>query len=695
MTIPLAGFDVALSLQMWRDGAWLTLPTQLDESGFRADSSVGRVRATVDRRAPDRITWVVWFTAPVASRLRVIAALPGATDVFHLIPGCIHGDNNAAHVHPGHFPVLSAEKPWERHRAPLWEFRADRASHPISALCTSRGAVALEIDPYSDCPETPDDAFIRNGVLAALPTEFGVSIGYGNDPQTFHNKTVFWPSTHDLSHGASARITLHAQAGDSRLAVHDIVRRVYEARREKPTFKKSYRDALAGLSDAFANVNYSPEVKQYTNRKCTVSTPSPRTRGEGWGEGSSLASTAEPNPNPLPAYREREPKKFDPWRAIVEIAWTGGVVMAYPFALAEQLMPGFAFPKSPHALFDEIAAGFNPSTGLINDTCVNRSTENRPDSWNASNINGWWSGGILAHTRDNHCAYTNAQAAYYLLLSLPLAKSDEQRSRWQSTALRVLQTAVDLQRADGAFGYIFSGKQKAVVDFEGFAGCWFVPALVLAYRLTKDVSHLHAARRAMEFYARDVRALAAWGSPMDTYKSIDSEGNLAFIRAARLLHETTNEPAYLNLLRDGAHYEYLWRYGFRTRPQAPPLSECGWNSCGGSLTSISNPHIHPMSVIATRDLEYLAQKTGDDYHQRRADDGMAWLMQTMELYPEVTGYGRYGVLSERTCPSDGLLEELYEDGRRASTWWSYNAWAAANAMEAVALQILAGRAEPR
>jgi hypothetical protein len=647
---------------MWRDGAWVTLPVQADGNGFRADSSVGRVRGTVDRAEANRITWIVWFTAPVASRLRVIASLPGATDVFHLIPGCIHGDNNAAHVHPGHFPVLSTEKPWERHRAPLWEFRADRASHPISALCTSRGAVALEIDPYSDCPETPDDGFIRNGVLAALPNEFGVSIGYGNDPQTFHNKTVFWPSTHDVTHGASARITLHAQPGDSRLAVHEIIRRVYDARREKPTFKKTYRDALAGLSDAFANVNYSAEVKQYTNRKCTVPT-----------------GTA----------------KFDPWRAIVEIAWTGGVVMAYPFALAEQLMPGFAFPKSPHGLFDEIAAGFNPSTGLINDTCVNRSTVNRPDGWNASDINGWWSGGILAHTRDNHCAYTNAQAAYYLLLSLPLAKSDEQRSHWQSTAIRVLQTAVDLQRADGAFGYIFSGKQKAVVDFEGFAGCWFVPALVLAHRLTHDASHLDAAQRAIEFYARDVRALAAWGSPMDTYKSIDSEGNLAFIRAARLLHETTNDAAYLDMLRDGAHYEYLWRYGFRSRPQAPPLSECGWNSCGGSLTSISNPHIHPMSVIATRDLEYLAQHTGDDYHQRRADDGMAWLMQTMELYPDITGYGRYGVLSERTCPSDGLLEEMYEDGRRASTWWSYNAWAAANAMEAVALQILAGRAEPK
>jgi hypothetical protein len=196
----------------------------------------------------------------------------------------------------------------------------------------------------------------------------------------------------------------------------------------------------------------------------------------------------------------------------------------------------------------------------------------------------------------------------------------------------------------------------------------------------------------MEFYAPFVRDLAAWGSPMDTFKSIDSEGNLAFIRAARLMHEMTGEAKYIQMLAAGAHYEYLWRYAFRARPEAPPLKGSSWNSCGGTITSVSNPHIHPMGIVATSDLEYLARVSGDSYHQQRADDGMSWLMNTMELYPDVVGYGRYGVLSERTCPSDGLLAERYHDTHApASTWWSYNAWAAASAMEAIAEGILAER----
>ena len=249
---------------------------------------------------------------------------------------------------------------------------------------------------------------------------------------------------------------------------------------------------------------------------------------------------------------------------------------------------------------------------------------------------------------------------------------------------------MQLQRDGGAFGYIFSSREKKVIDFDGFAGSWFAAALALAWKISGETRYRSSADRALEYYATFVRDLACWGAPMDTCKSVDSEGNLAFIRAARLMYELTQQPEYLDMLEAGANYEYLWRYAFRTRPQCPPLKGSSWNSCGGSITSVSNPHIHPMSVVATSDLEYLARASDNSYHQSRADDGMAWLMNTMELYPDVMGYGRYGVLSERTCPSDGLLSERYHDsGAPASTWWSYNAWAAGSAMEAIGEKILA------
>lgn len=179
-----------------------------------------------------------------------------------------------------------------------------------------------------------------------------------------------------------------------------------------------------------------------------------------------------------------------------------------------------------------------------------------------------------------------------------------------------------------------------------------------------------------------MEALYCYGTPLDAKKSVDQEGNIAFVRGCRLVYEDTGEEEFLDAMKAGAEYEYLWRYCYAARPECAPLNE-GWNSCGGSVTSVSNVHMHPMGVMLDTDLRFLARVTGDEYHLQRAEDSIAWLMQNLEMYPDKMGYGRYGILSERWCPSDGLLTERYSDNQPCSTWFSYNLWAAACALEAV------------
>ena len=657
MTRELNGFVLDVSLHAWRHGQFFPLTLEKTDRGFCAEALGLKAELVLDPPRDDQqIAYRLSFAGPFRTRIRLRIDLRDQQDLFHLIPGNIHGDNNAAHVRPGEFPCLTIANPERRNFAPLWEFRADRSSHPVSVLCCARGAVGVSIEPYSTCYDS-EEGFIRNGVFAALPSAMGVSVGYGNDPLTFIEKTSFLPATADLTRSASASGMIFAVAGGGRQAAHRILREIHAQMREQPGYEKSYEEALRALAEAFAKISYSPEFGQYTNRKCFV---------------------------PIDT-------ELKPWRAVVEIGWTGGSMLAYPFALAERIFPDLKLPKGSIQIFDEICTGYNDASGFINDTALNQFTKNISPGWNDSTINGWWSG-FLPETRDAHCAYTNAHAVYYLLRTLAVSFDTGSKPLWSQIALKVLDTAIDLQRDDGAFGYIFSSRERKVIDFDGFAGCWFAAALPYAWMLTQQSHYRDAADRALEFYAPFVRDLAARGSPLDTFKSIDSEGNLAFIRAARLMHEMTGEEKYLQLLAAGAHYEYLWRYAFRARPEAPPLKGSSWSSCGGTITSVSNPHIHPMGVVATSDLEYLARVSGDSYHQQRADDGMSWLMNTMELYPDVVGYGRYGVLSERTCPSDGLLAERYHDTHApASTWWSYNAWAAGSAMEAIAEGILAER----
>ena len=644
------GFCLKLSLSYY-DGGWHPLEVTNGDVWACAAAPTLEVKLKLESNL---LGWNydLSLVADFDTQIRLRVELEDETDLFHLIPSIIHGDNNCAQIRPLEFPLLTLERSDDPDCSPFWEFRADRSSHPVSILCCAGGAVGVSVDPYS---EDGEGRLIRNGVFAELPNAFGVSLGYTNDPLTYINhmfgpegKWDYGPSTYDRAQVMSTRGRIHIERGEGRLAAHQIIRSIYGDMRDVAQPRKNVREAAEGLLDALLNVNWSEELQAYTNADCKVP----------------------------------EAPDLKPWRPLVEIGWSGGGVVAYPLLIAQHGLglPDsiFAGGKGPIELMNQIVSSYNSNSGLLYDVI-------RPwgGQLSESRVNGWWSGFHLVE--DCHSAYTNGSAVFYLfkMIAFMQEHSLPVDAKWLQVGEQVLDTVIDLQREDGAYGYTYSQHERKVLDWEGFAGCWFAAACALAYRQTQKSHYLESARKAVDYYAVFVQELNCWGAPMDTYKAVDEEGNLAFIRAARLLHEVTQEPRYLELLKNGADYECLWRYGFKAKPEYPPLSTSGWNSCGGSITSISNPHVHPMGLLVTSDLKYLAKHIDDRYYQQRAEDGVNWLMATMELYPEVMGYGRYGVLSERTCPSDGLVIERYSDGTKCSTWFSYNGWAAANSLEAL------------
>ncbi len=643
--------------------AKLDLKAGQETGQFCAEKKGVSVQLTFSDRKDGKIDYEVNLKAEHPTRLRLELIWPDAQEPFHLIPACLFGDNNHSMVRSNEFPTLHDGEENNIAAAPLWEFRADRASHPVAMICCDQGVAALSINPYSDCSEVPE-GFVRNGLFAALPATFGVSLGYGNDPLTYVNKTLFTPATEQRLCMASAKGRLYLLEGSERSLAHEVIRDLYTESRKKPIHEKTPREALEALANAFIEVNWSEEFQNYTNMHCRVPTD----------------------------------RKLQAWRPVSEIGWSGGGVLAYPFAVANAVLEGLPWPKPAEKILDEIAATWSETSGFLSDV-AGASLVGVPGQGGriveGGQLNGWWSG-FMPHTMDRHCAYTNGNAAYYLLKTARFLKRRDGQSRtvWEKAACAVCDTVIELQREDGAFGYLFSAEKREVVDWDGFAGCWFAAAMPLAYQASGDERYLESGGKAMKFYGKAVRELNCYGTPMDTWKSIDQEGVLAFIQAAQLLHEVTGEEGFLKDLRAGADYEFLWRYAYKARPEFSPLKDSKWNSCGGSVTSVSNPHIHPMGLVITSALRYLAEKTGDGYYQDRADDGVAWALNTLELYPEVTGYGRYGLLSERFCPSDGLVIETYEDsGEAASTWWSYNAWGAANIMEALSELVLAEKTE--
>lgn len=619
-----------------------------------------RLRATGDQITADllldpeegSLRYTLTFQAGFPTRLQLALSLPDARQVFHLIPCCIHGDNNLPAAQPGHFPNLTEAYPDNVSCSPYWEFRADRAAIPLSMIAFQGGILALSVNPYTPLSQkftTSREGFVRNGLFAraahdGLPPACGVTAGYRNVPRSFINKDIWGPSTEHLAVKGTIEGRIFIRAAEDRRAAHALVREVYEALRIPPPAPLTPRQAAAALTESLLDVCWKPELGQFTNQHC----------------------------------KDPEKRELKPWRTLAEIGWTGGGVLSTPLLLAGRLLGSDRPIAHGRGILDSLSRAYNPASGLLWDVAGGPGGRH--------GLNGWWAGYLV---RDVHCAYTNGSGLYHLLRgALLLRGAPEFNPAWLETGLQALDTVVRLQRPDGNFGYTYSAERPEILDPDGFAGAWFIPALALAWKHTGRAAYLDAARRGAAFYHTFVRDLACCGTPMDTWKSPDQEGNLGFIRGVRLLHAFTDEPVFLEMLRDAAHYEYLWRYGYRARPEFRPLAGSPWNSCGGSVTSVSNPHIHPMGLVVAADLRYLADRTGDPYHANRLEDSLHWALQTVALYPAWTGYGRLGVMTERFCPSDGLTIETLPDGTPSSIGFTYNGWAAAALLEGLAESML-------
>ncbi len=220
------------------------------------------------------------------------------------------------------------------------------------------------------------------------------------------------------------------------------------------------------------------------------------------------------------------------------------------------------------------------------------------------------------------------------------------------------------------------------IEYDSMGGAWCLAATAYYSLITGTDSYLEGLKRSEQhYYEAFVKKCICYGGPLDTDKAVDDEGILAYIRAVRILHEITGDDLYLDHMRDALYYESTFKLSYNTPVRIKPLSETGWSSCGGSITSVANPHIHPMSSSIIGEMAYYAARTQDSYIRSRLEDTVYWSMQTFNTYDGEYGYGKTGWMSERFCFCQGLVVEKYPDGTPASTWFALMPWAGASIIE--------------
>ena len=239
----------------------------------------------------------------------------------------------------------------------------------------------------------------------------------------------------------------------------------------------------------------------------------------------------------------------------------------------------------------------------------------------------------------------------------------------------------------GEYPFVYSETDGTGTEYDSLGSSWALAASILFALITNDSKNLPLFEKSLtHYYESFIARLECYGSPLDTDKAPDNEGVLAFIRAAKLFHQLTKKQLYLDYMETALYQEFSYKFCYNSRIEVPPLSKLKWSSCGGSITSVCNPHIHPMSSSIVSEMAYFIEHAKKDsrtieYIKNRMKDTILWGCQTYNHFDGEFDYGKKGWMSERFCYSQGLVVEKYKDGSPSSTWFALMPWASSSVLE--------------
>jgi len=579
-------------------------------------------------------------------------ALPVAEDPRFFLPGYMYGTNR------GDAPLVTDAKCARLHAdgafpaSPWWMTRSDRLSHPC-ALAYAGG----RITGFAAAPYYVRSASGRTGWQPGVEGEFdqyagfGCSIhgeawytlGYENAPWFFKEARDARPrapmgeNCFRLEKGESITVTLYCfdyPAQDER-DIHHALRWVYQHYHQAPRRVCSVKEAVSTMATAIARDAWLPENHTYS--------------GFVFDRGDHYE-----------------------YRPLPSITWTNGLSASLPMLqcatrLGDEAMRLQALDNIQHI----VDTAINPMSGLPFMAETVGVWTNR----------GWWFNNLRC---PGHAGYLVGQSTYQILKAYLWEKKHHGavHEDWLRYAQGVVERFQHTRNSDGEYPYTFSEKTGAGLEYDSFSGAWCLAAAALLAHITGDPTHLMDLLRSEEWYHDAyIRRQECYGGPLDIDKQIDSEGILAYIRAVRYLHAITGEKHLLDHMRDALHYEFTFKFCYNSPIKTPPLSTVGWSSCGGSITSVSNPHIHPMSSSVMDEMAYYLAHEEDAYIRARLEDTLFWSCQCHATFDKEYGYGKAGWMSERFCHSEGLLKERYPDGSPASTWFALMPWAAGSLLE--------------
>lgn len=594
------------------------------------------------------------------------------------MPGYIYNRNTADKPSSGRkaFPRIVEGARFKMPESELFMTRSDRLAEPVSLIYDSRRVMGISANPYlKKC-----GAFSKfcgfTCCVDEVPTQIGLpddsdggycsvgyTLGYDNAPWLFvQTATVLdrdLPCDENcftLPAGEEFEfdMTIFDYSCENELGIYDAIKQVYYDYHESPRKipNMSVKLAVKLLSSAISDYAWLEEDKMYSGFVFDCS--------------SGL---------------KRLDDNFS-YNKLGSLSWTNGLSVATPMLMAADFADSArgcgegACAKKQRlqalTVIDSIVKNsLNPDSGLMYDAVTD-------GEWS---VKGWWYDGMHS---GGHSGYLNGQAVYYILKAYLTEKKYKGvcHEDWIDFVGPIVDMFVRIVNTDYEFPFAMSEKTGAGIEYDSLGSSWCLTAVALWSLVTGRGDHHEVIKKSeAHYYDAFVSKAECYGGPLDTDKAVDNEGILAYIRAVRIMHEIFEEDIYLDHLRDALNYEFSFKLGYNTPVQVRPLSEIGWSSCGGSITSTANPHIHPMSSTILGEMMYYLKFRSDTYVRNRLEDTLGWGLQTFNTKDGEYGYGKVGWMSERFCFCQGLLTEKYPNDEPASTWFALMPWASASIIE--------------
>ena len=620
------------------------------EARFPASSGMGQ--------AEIRITAGSGFEGVI--RIALCDESPDPSARFFL-PGFMYGTNrgDAPLVVDSKTPRLRTEGGFPA--SPWWMVRSDRLSHPCAMMFRNGRITGLSASPYyirtdrgrEEWRPGRSGSFDQYAGFGCSLTDHEVwyTLGYENAPWMFVDSHHILPrkplgdNCFRISPGETVTVNLYCfdlPAEDER-EIHSVLKQVYSLWHEPPRRQSTVYETVRDIASAVAADAWIPEARCYS--------------GFVFDRGTHCE-----------------------YRLLPSIAWTNGLAAAVPMLL------------SSHRLQNEVmrAQALDCINHIVT-TCINSRNglpflAEQDGRWSNR---GWW---YDRQPVPGHAAYLVGQSVYLILKAYECEKTyGTEHEDWIAFSRRVIARTEQSRSSDGEYPYIFSEQTGAGLEYDSFSGAWCMAAAALYCRLTGERAWLPGLLKSEAWYHDTyVRHEECYGGPLDIDKNTDSEGILSYIRAVRELHAALHrdEPscsgsqkALLDHLRDALYYEFTFKFCYNSPVKVPPLSTAGWSSCGGSITSVTNPHIHPMSSSVMDEMAYYLRFRDDAYVRKRLEDTLLWSCQCHNTRDGEYGYGKTGWMSERFCHCEGLLTETWPDGSPASTWFALMPWACGSILE--------------